>query len=395
MELLYWLQDVRQHRVVNRRREALREPGQGVDYSAEIYGRQVPDVVQRLHPSRMELRVVQVREETPSTKTLRLERTDGDLPPFRPGQYVNLFVEIDGVRSSRPYSIASPPGTGYIELTVRRVGGGFVAPYLLSKVEEGQELASTGPAGSFYHEPLIDGDELVFIAGGSGITPFASIIRDAVARERALDVHLLYGSRSPEDVIFGTEFARLADEHRRLHYSLVISHPPHDYDGLTGFIGADLITERVGDVSGKTFYLCGPGAMIDHVLPALDELGVPRHKIRREVYGPPEHITGEPGWPDGVTRSKEFRITTNRGEPFTARAGEPLMNALEREGIELPSVCRSGECSYCRTRLVSGQVFMPQHVGVRQCDRDHGYIHPCLAYPVSDVELELPHSART
>ncbi len=395
MELLYWLHDVRQHGAVNRRREALREPGQGVDYSDELYGRQVNEVVSRLHPARMALRVTQVRKETPSTRTLRLERTDGDLPPFRPGQYVNLFVEVGGVRTSRPYSIASPPGTGYLELTVRDVAGGFVAPWLLSEAEEGMEFTSTGPAGSFHHEPLIDGTDLVFLAGGSGITPFASMVRDAVARDLPLDMHLLYGSRTPSDVIFGEELTELAQRHDRFTYSLVISHPPADFEGLTGFLGADLIQECVGDVGSKTFYLCGPGAMLDHCLPALNELGVPRHRIRCEVYGPPEHVTGEPGWPEGLTPSTEFTVSVGGERTFRARAGEPLMNALERQGIELPAVCRSGECSYCRTRLVSGAVFMPAHVGVRESDHTFGIIHPCMAYPISDLELELPHAARS
>lgn len=230
MEILHWLQDIREHLRVSQRRNALRQPGQGIDYTAEKDT--VQRIVSRLHPKRMRLRVMEIIEETPTTKTFRLERTDGPLPPFRPGQYVNLFVDVDGVLTSRPYSISSAPPLGETEggpftldLTVRDKPDGFVAPYLLNEIQIGDEVETTGPAGSFYHEPLIDGDELVFLAGGSGVTPFMSVIRDAVRRggdTPPQQIHLLYGSRMADDVIYGDELVRLAAELPNLHYSLVL-----------------------------------------------------------------------------------------------------------------------------------------------------------------------------
>jgi len=96
---------------------------------------QVAAVVDRLHPSRLTLRVSRILEETDSAKTLRLVAADGGwLPPFQAGQYINLFVEIGGVRTSRPYSISSPPTqTAYYDITVRRVPDGFVSIYLLDE----------------------------------------------------------------------------------------------------------------------------------------------------------------------------------------------------------------------------------------------------------------------
>ena len=84
-----------------------------------------------------------------------------------------------------------------------------------------------------------------------------------------------------------------------------------------------------------------------------------------------------------------FTATLEGGRKVAVRAGEPLMNALEREGIVVPAQCRSGECSLCRTRLVSGRVFQPAGVLLRKSDRRFGYIHPCLAYPLSDLVLGL------
>jgi ferredoxin-NADP reductase len=418
LEFINWLQDISEHLRVSRRRDALRQPGKGVDYTGDEYKDVVQRVTSRLHPKRMKLRVTEILQETPTTKTLCCQRTDGPLPPFRPGQYVNLFVDVDGVLTSRPYSISSPPragGTegGLLELTVRDKPGGFVAPYLLHEVQVGDELETTGPAGHFYHEPLIDGDDLVFLAGGSGITPFMSIIRDVVRRGEVtspLQIHLLYGSRVLDDVIFGEELAELARKHPptisgqgpSLNYTLVISEPPPDHEGdyLIGFLDAGLIREQVGDIRGKTFYICGPPVMVDFCLAALKELGVPPHKIRRELFGPPEDVTQEPGWPAGLSADTIFDVKVvnlppteqggqRGGRTVRAPAGEPLMNTLERYGIIVPAVCRTGACSACRTKLLSGRVFMPAHTALRQSDREHGYIHACMSYPLENLQIRL------
>ncbi len=392
-EILHWLRDVRQHAAVSKRRKTLREPGAGVDYGCAAHRGEVEAAVERLHPKRMKLRVLQVRPETPTTKTLVLERVDGPLPPFRPGQYVNLFVEIGGVRTSRAYSIASPPGADQLELTVRDKPGGFVAPHLLEEVGAGDVLECTGPQGSFVHEPLIDGQDLVLLAGGSGITPFMSMIREAVARDLPLQMHLLYGCRVPDDVIFEQELAELEERSSSLRVSLVISEPPDGYEGPAGFLDAATIREQIGYVTGRMFYLCGPGAMLDLCRAALAELEVPRHRIRTELYGPPDHVTAEPGWPEGLDADQAFAVEVGAGKEIVARAGEPLMNSLERHHLELPAVCRSGECSYCRTRLVSGTVFQPPQAAVRESDRTFGFIHPCVAYPIEDLVIELPGGA--
>ena len=423
LEIVNWLQDVGEHLRVWQQRRAMRQPGRGIDYTQDSYRGIVKRVVSRLHPERMRLRVVEIVQETPTTKTFRCERSDGPsagsgrspLPPFRPGQYVNVFVDVDGVLTSRPFSISSPPSIpparggedrrkegeeGILELTVRDKVGGFVAPYLLHEIQVGDELESTGPKGSFYHEPLIDGDELVFLAGGSGITPFMSIIRDALRRERPLNIHLLYGSRAPDDVIYGDELAELAASHSNFTYSPVMSKAPPDYDGLTGLLDANLIREQVGTVEGKTFYVCGPGVMYDFCMAALDELGVPSYKVRRELYGPPDDVTQESGWPEGLLGDTIFNVEIANlppalrggqrgGKTVRAPAGEPLMNTLERYGIVVPAVCRSGACSACRMRLLSGRVFQPAHTALRESDREHGYIHACVSYPLEDLRIGL------
>ncbi len=346
------------------------------------------DILAHWHPSRVSLCVAEIKEETASTKTLRLEAAAGDLPFFRAGQYVNLFVEIDGVLTSRPFSIASAPGSPYWDLTIRRMPGGFVSHFLLDRVKVGDVLESTGPNGSFYHEPLIDTGDLVFLAGGSGITPFASIMREAAGKPD-LSIHLLYGSRQPDDIIFRDELDALAAANANILVDYVISEPPTGWDGLCGLLDADVIGKLVGDVTGKTFFMCGPQALYSLCQDSLARLGVPGRLARREAYGPPADITEEPGWP-GISPDAVFEVVEElSGKSAPARAGEPLMNSLERAGIVVPAICRSGECNACRTRLLAGRVFAPPRVQARWVDEHAGYIHPCMSFPLEDLRIRI------
>jgi len=389
LEKINWLLDVSEYRRVAKNRKALREPGQGTDYTQERFRDVVTRVVSRIHPKRMNLRVVEILPETATAKTFCFERVDGLLPPFRAGQYVNVMVNLDEVRTSRPYSISSAPMAERLELTVRDKPGGFVAPYLFNELKVGDVLETTGPAGHFYHEPLIDGKDLVFLAGGSGITPFMSMIRDTVQRRPPLRIKLLYGSRTPDDILFKSELEKLAARHSNFTFSLVISDPPEGYEGLKGFLNSKLIARLVGDTKGKTFYVCGPRAMHDLCRAALKEMEVPRRKIRYELYGAPDDVSQEPGWPEGLSRDVVFEVDVAGKKLILAKAGEPLLNAFDRSGLVVPALCRSGECSACRVRLLDGKVFVPSQATVRESDRQAGYIHSCVSYPIDNLKIRL------
>ncbi|TSA55277.1 MAG: FAD-dependent oxidoreductase, partial [Dehalococcoidia bacterium] len=307
-------------------------------------------VVAGIHPRRLQLKVKQIIAETASAMTLRLESKDGKLPYFRAGQYINLFAEIDGVRTSRPYSISSSPGKPYYDITVRRVDGGFVSHFLLDKVKVGDKFESTGPNGYFYYEPLMDSSDLVFLAGGSGAAPFISIIRETTDKKAALNIHLIYGSRKPDDIIFDKELKEITAKNRNIKVDYVISEPPAGWKGASGFIDDKVISSLAGDLKGKTVFACGPALMYEVCLPALARLGVPARRTKQEAYGPPQDITRDPAWP-GTPASREFEVIEMRsGKKAKARAGEPLINSLERAGIVVPAICRSGECTACRTK---------------------------------------------
>ncbi len=360
----------------------------GFDYASHR-GR-VGQVLNLLHPKRILLQVSEIRQETQTAKSFRLISSEGYLPPFQAGQYINLFVDVGGVRTSRPYSLSSPPNqSGYYEIAVRRIEDGFVSSHLLETVKVGDPLESTGPSGDFFYNPLFHGNDLVFLAGGSGITPFMSMIREVTDRGLPRKIHLIYGSRNPDDMIFWEELEERARLHENFQVTSVISEPPEGFEGFTGFISAKIVTDVLGSVEGRSFYICGPEAMYTFCLPELLKLQVPARKIRMEVFGPPKDVTAQPGWPEMVSADSRFQVMVKGRKKMNARAGEPLMVSLERAGIVIPASCRSGECSLCRTKLLSGKVFQPPGVKLRKSDRIYGYIHPCVAYPLQDLEIMI------
>jgi NAD(P)H-flavin reductase len=256
-------------------------------------------------------------------------------------------------------------------------------------VKPGDRFESSGPAGQFRYNPLIHGRELVFIAGGSGITPFMSMIRETTDRGLDRAIHLLYGNRLEGDIIFHKELKERAERHKNFIYTPVISEPSKKCSELTGLISGDLIKKVLGSVEGKNFFLCGPGVLYDYCMPELEKLGVPLHRVRREMFGSPVDVTSDPGWPGEVKKGTRFTVKVKGKGELSALAEEPLLVSLERAGYAVPALCRSGECSLCRVKLLSGKVFQPRGAHVRASDLKYGYIHSCAAYPVSDCEVLL------
>jgi ferredoxin len=150
---------------------------------------------------------------------------------------------------------------------------------------------------------------------------------------------------------------------------------------------AELIRDVLGNINDNSFFICGPQGMYDFCMPELEELGVPRRKIRQEMYGAPLNIWEHPGWPHEVNKDDVFTVNVRGELQLKTKAGEPLLVALEKHNLRVPSLCRSGDCSMCRLKILSGNVFQPVGVPVRKSDRQFGYVHACVSYPLEDLEI--------
>jgi ferredoxin len=135
-------------------------------------------------------------------------------------------------------------------------------------------------------------------------------------------------------------------------------------------------------------YVCGPQALYPFALSELLSLGQPRHRIRFEANGAPADPSAQDGWPTTCDPQERVKVSTRSGTFLTPR-GRPLLDALEDEGIRPEAACRSGECSLCRVRVISGDVHSADEAKLRMSDAQFGYVHSCVAYPLTDIELDL------
>jgi ferredoxin len=205
---------------------------------------------------------------------------------------------------------------------------------------------------------------------------------------------LIYGSSDEDDIVFYDEFKGLEREAPdRIQVVHVLSCAEVSLEGCEqGFITADTI-EKYADVADSSFFVCGPQAMYRFVEAELAAFDLPPRRVRREVFGQVEDITTSPGFPQQVA-DETFRIQAHIGgvtAEIPAKSVETVLVAMERADLAPPSQCRSGECGFCRSLLVSGEVYVnPESDGRRAADRQLGYVHPCASYPITDLEVVAP-----
>ena len=358
-------------------------------------------LARKLHPERQYLVIDHLKAETKTTKTFKLipdpESETKKLAYFRPGQYLSLKVKVNGVEITRPYSISSSPSEalkGFYELTIRKEEHGFLTNYIWDNWKVGIKVKSSGPEGFFYFEPLRDLKHIVGIAGGSGITPFHSMAKAII--EGIIDAKLtvLYGSSEEDDIIYYDEFKELEEKYpNKLKVIHILSCEEISLEGCeTGFITAEII-EKYCDIHNCSFFICGPQIMYDFVKKEMDRFQLPPKRIRREAFGEIKDIVNYSGFPKEVAE-KTFKIKAiigNISREIPARATESILIALERANLAPPSKCRSGECGFCRSLLISGDIYVsPVSDWRRIADKKFNYFHPCYSYPVSDLEVKIP-----
>ena len=357
----------------------------------------IRELTDKLHPLEMQFRLVSVADASPTARVFRFESADGHIPVFQSGQYVNFRLKIGDSVLTRPYTISSAPYEArtehpFFEVTVRRNVPYLVPDYLFDHVQVGDILDGSMPFGTFYYEPLRDTKNLVALAGGSGITPFHSMAKEIAYGKLKGQCRLtiLYGSVKSNDIILKDELDKICADCADVKVVHVLSDDP-DWDGEKGFINKDIIQKYSGE--NTTYLFCGPLAMFQFVSKALDELGVPKYRFRHDVVNNPADISTIPGYPKG-TEEKTFKITVVRGvqeDVIEAAASEPVAVALERAAIPVDTHCRNGECGFCRSQLISGDIFVsPIGDGRREMDKQLGWFHPCSAWPLSDLKIKIP-----
>lgn len=342
------------------------------------------ELAKRLHPGMMDVELTAVRQVAAGMVELTFKRLDADaFPFFRAGQYVSLQGRVGESVVSRPYSIVSSPRQALAnELVLGVADAGFFSGWLNREAKPGDRFRMSEPTGEFHYETLRDKKQIVCIAGGAGITPFISMARSMADKDEPYEMILFYGARDEAHLAYQAELDELCQK-TGLRVVYVLS--DEEKSGFAhGFITADLMEQFV-DIKECTFFLCGPKAMYDFIDSQLASYQLPVKAVHRDATCCPNLKIDAP---------RTFRLTVHiRDEVFTMDAAEheTLLTAMERAGVPAPNKCRAGGCGYCHSKWIAGEFRIAEgRDGRREADRKFGFVHPCVTYPLSDMEIDVP-----
>ena len=308
-------------------------------------------------------KVIAVRRETPRSVTLTLEPNQA-FTGHRAGQHINLTVEIDGRRRTRPYSPASAEGASYVELTIGRHDGGLVSTYLNDHARPGMVVGLDSVGGEFVL-PARRPRRILFVSGGSGITPVMSMLRTLRAERFDGEIAFVHYARSAAEAGYRAELDTMRDV-RVLH-------------GYTRYTtGADL-TGRFGPAhlaaamaEPDAVFVCGPPQLVEavreHCPDALFESFVP------PTFELPAQASG------GLVAFTDSSVAV-------ADDGRPLLEQAESAGLTPESGCRMGICHSCTRRKTRGAVKNLITGAVSSTDEED--VQLCVSVPVGDVDVAL------
>ena len=332
------------------------------------------------------LELVQITQQTPDSKTLRFAVRGRRKFDALPGQFLTFSLLFDGKKETRCYSICSSPArSGYVEITVKRVHNGCVSLFLNDRASIGMTVEATGPFGHFCLSPP-DDKKVVMLAAGSGITPMMAMLRYIDDLCLGTETTLLYCVRTVKDIIFHHELDELQTRLKTFRYHLLLSQANPDWQGARGRINHEFICKAVPEVKDRMFFLCGPPAFMEAARGILKELGVQPERIRQESFG---GAAAGPTSPVPISTGNGLKIEFARsGKTSAALKGQTLLEAAAAVGVEIPSACRQGQCGTCKTRLLSGHVWMTEEGGLDSESRARGFVLTCVGHADGNVTLD-------
>jgi ring-1,2-phenylacetyl-CoA epoxidase subunit PaaE len=333
-----------------------------------------------------------------------------DVPPelrepfrFTQGQFLTLEAEIDGEAVRRSYSICSGVTDDTLRVAIKRVPGGAFSSWAHDRLKAGATVRVAPPDGRF-HVPLASGNAHHYLAfaAGSGITPVLSIIATTLAHEPASHFTLVYGNRASSAVMFREELQQLKDRYLdRLALIFVMSREQQDIDLLNGRIDQakceQLFRHWIDVASVEAAFICGPDEMARGVAAALDAAGVDPARVKVEYFGVIATTKRPVGDAATALRNERTHVALTldgvRRDFDMPRAGEPILDAALRHGIDVAYSCRSGVCGTCRATLTAGEVDIDVNYALEDYEIARGAILMCQSYPVTD-EIAVDADAR-
>ncbi len=330
-----------------------------------------------------------------------LAPVDGEeLPAYRPGQFLTFKLNIGGEQGQsviRCYSLSDAHHPNHYRVSIKRVPApadrpelpaGLSSNFFHDQVVEGSRLQVRAPSGHFH---LMDEGEqpIVLIGGGIGITPMLSILNTVLTSASQREVWLFYGVRNGNEHIMKQPLQQLAQQHSNFHLHVAYSAPNEqdvtavDYQHQ-GRVDVALLRNTL-KMARYQYYVCGPGPMMESLIPSLQEWGVNAQDIHYESFGPAS-VNKSAG---ASAPGKEVAATVTfsragRSIAWDSRYGS-LLEFAEANDIAVEAGCRAGSCGCCQTLLSSGQVDYNQEP---DADIEPGHCLLCISVPAGDLTLD-------
>lgn len=295
-------------------------------------------------------RVLDVRQETVDSATLVIKPGWGFSFDYQPGQYIGIGLLVDGRWRWRSYSLTSSPVTGAataatskrasrtITITVKAMPEGFLSTHLVGGVAPGTIVRLAAPQGNFVM-PDPAPASVLFITGGSGITPVMSMLRTLSRRQQITDIVHLHSAPTESDLIFGAELAELQRTHPGYRLQLRLTREQ-------GRLDLSRIGDQVPDWRDRQTWACGPEGLLSAAERIWSAAGIEERLHLERFAASRAAVHGEGG-------TVEF---ARSGKTVTVDAATPLMEAGESAGVRMPFGCRMGICQSCVVGLLDGHV---------------------------------------
>lgn len=346
------------------------------------------------------LKVSNIVRETEDATTISFEIPSNlkDEFKYKHGQYLTLRFYFDGKDERRAYSICtSPVVDSYLAVTVKKVPGGEVSPYINSRLKAGDVIDVMPPLGNFtIGLDANNKKNYILFAGGSGITPIISIMKTILAVEKESKVILVYANSNEETIIFRDALIDLKEKFvTRLTVIHLLSKPlSNGIEHTEGRIDKQrclgivkLLDHSI--IDNAEYFMCGPGGMMNEIEAALLELNIDKKKIHKESFTVAENEGTEvvqhheTHAPDEKVEKVNVVLYGEEHEIAIAE-GETILVAGIKAGIDPPFSCQIGACSTCRARLKSGKVEMEADDALTEEEIEEGFVLTCTSHALTN-----------
>jgi ring-1,2-phenylacetyl-CoA epoxidase subunit PaaE len=320
-----------------------------------------------------------------------------ELYRFQHGQYLTLRATINGEDLRRSYSICSGVHDGDLTVAIKQVEGGVFSSWVNHELKEGVEMQVMMPMGHFTCSlEATQKKNYLLVAAGSGITPILSIAKTVLASEPKSEVNLIYGNRHFHSIIFRETLENMKDLYLgRFRVFHVLSGEPNDIDLLSGRIDHGKLSRF-----GQTFirmqsideaFVCGPEPMIRAANTYLQEQGLDQSKIHFELFASPGQPTSVPVKPNvqapeqtGEKCAVTIVFDGQETNFFMPKQGISLLDAAQKNGVDIPFSCKGGMCCTCRAHVSEGAANMTVNYALEPGEVEMGYVLTCQAHPTTD-----------